>query len=59
MIGDHPSDVLFGINAGTQTIFLLTGNGKKHFEDLKQNKIKPNIITDSFLKAARLILSKN
>lgn len=57
MIGDHPSDVQFGINAGCKTVFLTTGHGYNHLEDLKSLNIKPTIISDNFLKAAEEMLS--
>ncbi|MFW9970233.1 MAG: HAD hydrolase-like protein [Candidatus Odinarchaeota archaeon] len=56
MIGDHPSDIEFGINAGCRTIFLTTGHGDKHLDELKSFKIKPTLICDNFLKATREIL---
>jgi len=56
MIGDHPSDILFGINAGCRTIFLTTGHGYKHLDDFKSLGIKPTIICDNFLKGAKEIL---
>ena len=56
MIGDHPSDMQFGVNAGCKTVFLTTGHGHIHLEDLKSLKINPTIISDNFLKAAKEIL---
>ena len=58
VIGDHPSDVLLGINAGCKTVYLLTGHGASHLKDLKEKKIKPTIITDNILTAANMILKK-
>ncbi len=58
MIGDHPSDVLCGINAGCKTVFLLTGHGQEHIQDLEKNGITPNIITNNFLKAAKEIIKE-
>jgi histidinol-phosphate phosphatase family protein len=57
MIGDHPSDIQFGINAGCRTAFLTTGHGYNHLEDLKSLNINPTIISDNFLKAAEEILN--
>ena len=57
MIGDHPSDIQFGINAGCRTVFLTTGHGYKHIEDLKSLEIVPTIISDNFLKVAKEILN--
>lgn len=56
MIGDHPSDIQFGINGGCKTIFLTTGHGYKHIDELKFLGIKPTKICDNFLEAAREIL---
>ena len=56
MIGDHPSDIQFGIDAGCRTIFLTTGHGDRHLEELKVLRIKPTIICDNFLGAAKEIM---
>jgi len=56
VVGDHPSDIQFGINAGCNTIFLTTGHGYKHLDDLKSLGIKPTVICDNFLKAAKEII---
>ncbi|MFX0022643.1 MAG: D-glycero-alpha-D-manno-heptose-1,7-bisphosphate 7-phosphatase [Candidatus Hermodarchaeota archaeon] len=56
MIGDHPSDIQFGINAGCRTIFLTTGHGDKHLDELISLGIKPTQICDNFLKATKEIL---
>jgi D-glycero-D-manno-heptose 1,7-bisphosphate phosphatase len=56
MIGDHPSDIQFGINAGCRTIFLTTGHGDKHREELKSLGIKPTFVCDNFLEASKQIL---
>ncbi|MHA2391832.1 MAG: D-glycero-alpha-D-manno-heptose-1,7-bisphosphate 7-phosphatase [Promethearchaeota archaeon] len=56
MIGDHPSDIQFGINAGCRTVFLTTGHGNKHVEELTTLKIKPTIISNNFFKAVEEIL---
>jgi D-glycero-D-manno-heptose 1,7-bisphosphate phosphatase len=56
MIGDHPSDIQFGINAGCRTIFLTTGHGDKHLDELKALGMKPTLISDNFLKAVNEIL---
>lgn len=58
MIGDHPSDVLCGINVGCRTVFLLTGHGQEHIHDLEKNGISPNIITSSFYEAAKEIIKE-
>jgi D-glycero-D-manno-heptose 1,7-bisphosphate phosphatase len=55
VIGDHPSDVELGKNAGTRTVYLKTGHGIKHFEDLEKNEIKPDFVAENFLHAAEFI----
>lgn len=56
MIGDHPSDIQFGINAGFRTVFLTTGHGDRHLEELGTLEIKPTIISNNFFEAAKEIL---
>jgi D-glycero-D-manno-heptose 1,7-bisphosphate phosphatase len=54
ILGDHPSDVLCGLNAGVKPIYLLTGHGIKHRHELKEEvKICSNI-----LEAASYITGK-
>ena len=48
MFGDHPSDIQFGINAGCSTVFLTTGHGERHIDELKSLEIKPTIISNDF-----------
>ena len=57
MVGDHPSDIQFGINAGCRTVFLTTGHGEKHINELKSLKIKPTIISNDFLSATKELLN--
>ena len=59
VVGDHPSDVLLGINAGCKSVYLLTGHGAGHLEDLKEKNIEPVIIADNFLTAANEILKED
>ncbi|GAI89706.1 unnamed protein product, partial [marine sediment metagenome] len=56
VIGDHPSDIQLGMNAGCKTIYLCTGEGTYHFSELEQKKIAPTIIARDFLTAANKIL---
>ncbi len=58
-IGDHPFDITMGINAGCRTAYLLTGHGRKHFKELKENNISPDIIENSFYSAAKKIKNWN
>jgi D-glycero-D-manno-heptose 1,7-bisphosphate phosphatase len=54
IIGDHPSDALCGINAGVTPIFLLTGHGTKHQDELPRG-IK---VCENIFDAAKYILEK-
>ncbi len=54
-IGDHPSDIIMGKNAGCETIYVLTGHGIKHFQELKLNNIIPTMVAPDFLSAAKYI----
>ncbi|MFX1390170.1 MAG: D-glycero-alpha-D-manno-heptose-1,7-bisphosphate 7-phosphatase [Promethearchaeota archaeon] len=55
MIGDHPSDIEFGERGGCNTIFLTTGHGNKHLDELEQSGIKPSYIFHDFYSAAEKI----
>ena len=55
MIGDHPSDIQFGINGGCKTVYMITGHGERHLRDLEDNKINPTIIHSNFLEAVEEI----
>jgi len=56
VIGDHPSDILFGINAGSKTAYLISGHGKKHLHELEVEGIKPTMISSNFLNTAKKII---
>ena len=56
MIGDHPSDIQFGINGGCKTVYMITGHGIKHLQDLEKNGIKPTLVHSNFLDASEEIL---
>ena len=58
VIGDHSWDVKTGINAGCNTIYVLTGHGKKEFDDLEKNNIKPNFIAEDLYEAAKIIMNQ-
>ena len=55
VIGDHPQDVEMGKNAGCRTIYVLTGHGENHRNELK---IKPDFIEDNLYEAAKRITNK-
>lgn len=59
VIGDHPSDIVFGKNTGCKTIFLLTGHGNHHLRELQLKKISPTCIAQNFMSAANYILKDN
>ena len=54
MIGDSIVDVQAGERAEMKTIFLLSGYGKSHLEDVKK-ECKPNLIANDLLHAAKEI----
>ncbi len=54
VIGDLPRDIEMGKNAGCKTIYVLTGKGKKHKNDLS-NDIKPDFIAENLYEAAKII----
>lgn len=58
MIGDHPSDIQFGINGGCKTVYMITGHGERHLKNLKVNRIEPNLVRSEFLNVAKEILEK-
>jgi D-glycero-D-manno-heptose 1,7-bisphosphate phosphatase len=47
IIGDHPSDVNCGINAGIEPFFLLTGHGRFHVDELRKDVKVFNTILDA------------
>ncbi|HPX05640.1 MAG TPA: HAD family hydrolase [Tenuifilaceae bacterium] len=53
MVGDHPSDVEFGRNAGVKSVYLLSGHGQKHREELKGDET----VLGNILDASHFILS--
>jgi len=55
-IGDHSFDVVMGKNAGHNTVYLLTGHGRKHLRELEEKEVEPTIIADNFLSAVEFIL---
>jgi len=59
VIGDHSWDVKTGINAGCNSIYVLTGHGRKEQDDLEKNNIKPSFIAEDLYEAAKMIMNKN
>jgi len=56
VIGDHPHDMEMGLKTGCRGVYLLTGHGEKHFDDLQKNSIKPDFIAKDFLQASKFIV---
>ncbi len=52
MIGDHPADVEFALNIGAKGIYVLTGHGKKHFDEIKNTHYFKRIKVVRSLKTA-------
>ncbi|MEK7482710.1 MAG: D-glycero-beta-D-manno-heptose 1-phosphate adenylyltransferase, partial [Planctomycetota bacterium] len=59
VIGDHPHDAEMGIKAGAKGIYLLSGHGEKHKDDLKKKNIVPTYIAKDFLDATNFILENS
>jgi D-glycero-D-manno-heptose 1,7-bisphosphate phosphatase len=55
MIGDRPSDIQAGINAGTKTILVLTGAGR---DTLASQEVRPDFVAENILAAATWILTR-
>jgi D-glycero-D-manno-heptose 1,7-bisphosphate phosphatase len=55
VIGDHPSDILFAKNAGAKGIFILTGHGRGHLNEISED----TIVSKNLYYAARKILKEN
>jgi D-glycero-D-manno-heptose 1,7-bisphosphate phosphatase len=51
MIGDHPHDVECSLNAGASGIFVLTGHGSKHLDEVKEGWS----VATNLLEAAEMI----
>src|SRR5262245_8182638 len=57
VIGDRYSDIELAHNAGTRSIFVLSGYGLGEYEYQRQNwKVQPNWIADNLLEATRIFL---
>ena len=55
VIGDHPHDVELATNAGSQGIYVLTGHGVKHREEIPPN----TIVKTGIREAVQFILHKS
>jgi D-glycero-D-manno-heptose 1,7-bisphosphate phosphatase len=59
VIGDRYSDIELAHNAGTRSIFVLSGYGLGEYEYQRQNwKVQPDWIADNLLEATRIVLKQ-
>ncbi len=57
VIGDSTCDIMAGQNAGCKTILVLSGkNPRQTRQELRQNNVKPDLVVDNLLAAAREIM---
>jgi D-glycero-D-manno-heptose 1,7-bisphosphate phosphatase len=55
MVGDRPSDIQCGINAGTKTVLVLTGVGQ---ETLSKDEVQPSFVARDIGEGAEWILKQ-
>ncbi|MBM4135513.1 MAG: HAD family hydrolase [Nitrospira sp.] len=55
VIGDHPHDAEMAYNVGAGSVYLLTGHGRKHIQELS---LEPDFIADDIYEASLLIMSR-
>jgi len=55
-VGDMPSDIQCGINAGMKTVLINYENDSEKIISLKKRNKTPNFITDNFLNACNFII---
>ena len=59
MIGDRYSDIELAHNAGTKSIFVLSGYGLGEFEYHRQDwKVQPDWVAKNLLEATEIILKQ-
>lgn len=56
VVGDHPHDIEMGKSAGTKTIYVLSGHGEKHRDELKTS---PDFIAKDLYEASMWILKND
>ena len=56
VIGDHPSDILLALNSNTNGIYVLTGHGIKHLNELGEHIHSKIHISLNLEKATEMIL---
>ena len=55
MVGDRYLDVRTGVAAGTRTILVMTGDGKRQRERFQGEEIQPDLFAEDLAEAAELI----
>jgi histidinol-phosphate phosphatase family protein len=55
VIGDHPHDIEMGKSAGTKTVYVLSGHGEKHREEMA---CSPNYVAKDLYAASLWILDQ-
>ncbi|MFW5893645.1 MAG: D-glycero-alpha-D-manno-heptose-1,7-bisphosphate 7-phosphatase [Verrucomicrobiota bacterium] len=55
VVGDHPHDYELALNAGAHGIYVLTGHGRKHFDELPPE----TVVAKDIAEAATIILTRN
>lgn len=58
VIGDHPHNIEFALNAGANGIYVLTGHGQEHRDELPSGSVLVNSIWDAGLLACRTAFSR-
>ncbi len=58
VIGDHPHDVMLAKNAGASGIYVLSGHGRKHREDVSSGATVVNGIWDAAILAAKAVFAR-
>ena len=58
LIRNNSWEIGTGKNAGCKKINVITGNGKKHLDRLKESDIKPDFIAEDIYEAAKIIMNK-
>ncbi len=56
VIGDHPGDIEMANMAGTKSIYLLSGHGKRHLSELT---FRPDFIAEDIVQARIFIADQN
>ncbi len=58
VVGDKPSDILFGRNIGAVPVLVLTGYGRQALRDLQSAGVRPSRVAENLAAAAEWILGR-